>query len=367
VRILQLKTSAARGGAESLLLDLTAGLVERGHVVETVLGEQGWLQDRMQSKGLSVSVIPLVSVLGLFRIPQLAGLIKSTCADIVLAHGARVNLFGVLASVTLGVPVVSVEHSMDDWRTNSRFLSLVDRIVARRNIGRIAVSRAVGGMLNELDIISGDKVVVIPNGVRFPSRSRVVNRRAIRSRFGIDDGAFVVVTAARLTKPKGHKFLLEALPELIKRIPRFHCLLLGDGNMRAELEGRCNALELEDKVTFAGAVDDVLDILPACDLFALPSLWEGLPVALIEAMGMGLPVVATAVAGTPEVVVSGESGVLVAPGDTEALAEAITTLYENENIRRRVADVGRIRAREMFDMEFVVGRYESVLQSWLSS
>lgn len=367
MRILQLKTSAARGGAESLLLDLTAGLAARGHEIRTVLGEPGWLQEQLKSQGMQVSVIPLTSMLGVIQIPRLAAVIRDSRADLVLSHGARVNLFGSAAATIVGVPAVSVEHNLDDWRFNNPVFSVLDRLMARWNAGRIAVSRAVGDMLIEKGVISGEKIVVIPNGVCFPTDDHVKDRRAVRARFGLADNDFVVVTAARLTAQKGHEYLLEALPTLVERIPGLRCLWLGDGDLRAKLEHRRDYLGLGDIVHLAGAVDRVMHILPACDLFVLPSLWEGLPVAVIEAMGMGLPVVATKVAGTPEVVESGESGLLVPPGDAVALVEAITGLFEDESLRRRFATAGRARVRAMFDIEVVKDRYEEALRGWVKT
>jgi len=367
MRILQLKTSAARGGAESILLDITSGLVARGHEIETVLGEPGWLQARLMSQGMPVSVIPLTSVLGVVWVPRLVAMIRDSGADLVLSHGARVNVFGSLAARIAGKPAASVEHNMDDWRFTKPAFSGLDRLVAKLNVGRIAVSRAVGDLLIEKKVLSEERVAVIPNGVRFPADHHDYDRRAIRAEFGFEDDDFVVVTVARLTAQKGHEYLLEALPALVDRIPRLRCLWLGEGDLRAGLEDHRDRLGLGETVHFAGAMDQVMHILPACDLFVLPSLWEGLPVSVIEAMGMGLPVVATDVAGTPEVVGSGETGLLVPPGDAAALVEAITALFEDGPRRQRLAVAGRARARELFDIEFVLGRYEEALRNWVKA
>jgi glycosyltransferase involved in cell wall biosynthesis len=364
MRILQLKTSAARGGAEALLLQLTAGLAARGHEVATVLGEPGWLRERLADRGLTASVVPLVSWAGLLRVPKLAGLIRSLQADVVLSHGARVNLFGTLAASLSGVPAVSVEHNMDSWRGGNPVFGALDRLVAAQNRGRIAVSRAVAGMLVERNVLPPDRIEVIPNGVSFPAGEPAVDRRAVRAGFGLADEDFVLVTVARLTAQKGHRHLLGALPALRERIPRLRCLCLGEGDLRPELEALCRRLGLDDAVVFAGAVDGVMGILPACDLFVLPSLWEGLPLAVVEAMGVGLPVIATDVAGTPEAVESGRTGLLVPPGDPGALADAVLALHDDEELRGRLAGEGRRRAREEFGIDAVVDRYEEALGRW---
>ena len=364
MRILQLKTSSGRGGAETMLLQLTRGLSARDHEVLTVLGEPGWLADRLVELGHAASTIALTGPSGFFRVPELTGLVRRFAPDVILSHGARVNLFGTIAGTLTRVPTVSVEHGMDDWRRSGNAFALVDRFVAGRNRGRIAVSQAVGDMLVEHNLMPADRVSVIQNGVSFPSERTSIERGAIRARFGFTPEHTVLVTVARLSRPKGHANLFSALARLRDGQPQLRCLLLGDGPLREELEVGARVLGIDDVVVFAGAVDDVFDILPACDLFVLPSLREGLPVAAIEAMGMNLPVVATRVAGTGELVVDGETGLLVPPDDTDALVTAIASLADDEHLRTRLAAAGRTFARTSFTFEAALDRYEEVLQRW---
>ena len=157
---------------------------------------------------------------------------------------------------------------------------------------------------------------------------------------------------------------MESLAMLTSRHPTLRCLFVGDGELKSQLDVTAHDLGIEKSVVFAGAVDGVMAMLPACDLFVLPSLWEGLPVALIEAMGMGLPVVATEVTGTPEVVNSGTTGLLVRPGDAAMLAAAIDRLIIDEPLRRSLADAGRRHARNNFGMAKVLDGYESALDRW---
>ncbi|MDO9694265.1 MAG: glycosyltransferase family 4 protein [Candidatus Latescibacteria bacterium] len=364
LRILQFKTSASRGGAETMLLGLTSGLVDRGHEVMTVLGEKGWLEGQLAARGLPYSQLPLATWRGLVALPRMIGLIRTWRPDVVLSHGARVNAFATIAAGIAGVPSAGVEHSIDAWRTTSSFYNLIDKAVARRNAGRIAVSVAVRSMLIEKGILDGERVIVVHNGVEFPDGATALSRSDLRKQFSFPEDSLVVVTAARLAPPKGLSVLLESLATLSCRHPALRCLILGDGELRSQLEATAHDLGIEKTIVFAGAVDDVMAMLPACDLFVLPSLWEGLPVALVEAMGMGLPVVATEVGGTPELVNDGTTGLLVRPGDTAMLAAAIDRLIIDEPLRRSLAKAGRRHVRNNFGMAQVLDGYESALDRW---
>lgn len=367
MRILQLKTSAGRGGAETLLLQTTRELVSRGHSIRTLVGEPGWLVDRLLESDLDAATLPLVSASGLLRVPRLVHEIKSWGADLVLSHGARVNVFGTMAARLSGRPSVSIEHSIDDWRTSGSVMDRIDRWVARGNRGRIAVSEAVGRLLIDRGILPPAKVDIIPNGVRFPDSVAALGRTSILNSMGINAEATVLVTVARFSNSKGHIHLIEALPQLVCSYPGLRCLLLGDGPLRADIEDRVQVLGLDETVVFAGAVDNVMELLPACDAFVLPSLWEGLPISVLEAMGLGVPVVASAVGGTPEVVHDGQTGLLVPPADPDALAAAIGRLLEDDALRNRISVLGRRYVRKHYNLDRVLDRYEEVLGRWLTT
>ena len=364
MRILQLKTSATRGGAETMLLQLTRGLVRRDYEIMTILGEEGWLFDRMNEEGLSCRVMPLTSQMGLISVRGLSHIIREYRPDVILSHGSRVNFFGALAALGSGVPTISVEHNMDSWRKSSRIFRAIDRWTARRNVGRIAVSKAVGSMLVEMGLFDGDEIEVIPNGVEFPMMSTCIDESYIRRQHGVDVDDIVIVTVARLTQQKGHRYLIESLPEITQAFPRVKCLFLGDGDMAAELKAQVDNMGLGRFVVFAGSVDGVWVILQACDLFVLPSLWEGLPVSVIEAMGVGVPVIATDVAGTPEVVHHEKTGMLVPPQDSSALAMTVIDLLGDEDKCSKLAGAGIEFARESFSLDAVLDRYEVALNRW---
>ena len=181
----------------------------------------------------------------------------------------------------------------------------------------------------------------VPNGIA--PRSRQIGRAAARRALGLHDDRPVVLTIGRLTRMKGQWHLIDAVPELVARFPEVRVVLLGDGPMREDLVRRAAGLGISSSVCFAGHRADARELLDAADVFVLPSLHEGMPLAVLEAMEAALPVVATRVIGSEEVVVDGETGALVRPADPAALAGAITALLADPALRRSQGMAGRRR------------------------
>ena len=170
----------------------------------------------------------------------------------------------------------------------------------------------------------------IYNGVDVESlRKRKVDRIQKRQEIGVEDDCFLIVTAGRLVPVKGYTYLVAALAQVITEIPNIRLVFLGDGELRGELSGQVKTLGLEKQVLFLGMRNDVPEIISCSDLFVLPSINEGFGVVLLEAMAMKCPIVATNVGGVPEVVLDGETGILVPPGDPVQLARGIIRLLKD--------------------------------------
>jgi glycosyltransferase involved in cell wall biosynthesis len=191
-------------------------------------------------------------------------------------------------------------------------------------------------------------------------------RRAARAALGIDADAPVVGTVGNFTVKKDQARLLDAAARLVDEHPGLRVVLVGDGPLEHELRAHAERLGLADATVFTGSRDDVYALLPAFDLFALSSRFEGLPIALLEAMACGVPPVVTRVGGIPEVVTDGRDGVLVDPGDTEGLATALGKLLADPTRRHELATNAAERARA-FDLAHAVRRIEAVYDRALST
>jgi glycosyltransferase involved in cell wall biosynthesis len=287
---------------------------------------------------------------------------------VILSHGARANLFGCALSLLTGVPLVTVEHNVDSWRETSAVRNCLDRIIGLVSRQRIAVSQAVETMLVARSILPHCKIVKVLNGFKMrPPAAKSGVRESIRQRFGMPEDALVIVTVARFVEQKGHRFLVEAIPSIVNSFPDVRFLFLGDGRLFEAIRQQVQAAGVGQHVLMPGAIDDVAEVLAGCDLFVLPSLWEGLPVALLEAMGARLPVIATAVAGVPEVIQNGKTGVLIEAGDSKALEKAIVALLGNKSMRLALAHAGQEYVNQNHRIEGMTDHYVDVLQAATNS
>ena len=223
-----------------------------------------------------------------------------------------------------------------------------------------AVSQAVASWLDEEGL--GGRVTVVHNGVETEgsSQDRAVSRRAL----GLGEGSLLVVYLGQLVPHKGVDVLLRAVAAALPRHPALHLALAGSGSTRAagEIMRRATDLGCEGHVTQLPPQPEPWPLLAAADVVAVPSLSpDPLPRAVLEAMAAGRPVVASATGGIAEMVVDGTTGILVPPGDTLALARALTTLADDGELRVRLGEAARLRARERFSMKAHLDRMEALL------
>lgn len=215
------------------------------------------------------------------------------------------------------------------------------RLAARRGARFVAVSEDVGRAIRKGIRPLTSRVHVISNGVDIARYGVSAQRATIRDRLGIASDAPIVICVAKLYAQKGHADLLAAMPTLLRWHPDAVLLLAGEGPLRAKLAATAEQLGIDAQVRLLGPRDDVPDLLSAANLFVLPSLWEGLPMALLEAMASGLPVVATEVSGSRQVVAPGETGIIVPIRDPVALATAMHQVLADPARARQMGQAGR--------------------------
>jgi len=241
------------------------------------------------------------------------------------------------------------QHWLDKPRRIAR--RLLYRLTTRKVSGFIAVSEEVRlSILNQLGAIDA-KVFTISNGVDVTRFEQAGNKQALCQELGLEQGAHLAIVVGRLHEQKGHRHLIEAVPTIIDRFPQTRFLFIGEGELKASLEEQVKKLGLEQQIIFAGIRQDVPEVLAAVDLFVLPSLWEGLSIALLEAMAAAKPIVATAVSGTNQVMISEKTGLLVPPNSSQALAEAILRILANPAQAQRMGRAARRHVIENFSAQ----------------
>lgn len=351
-KVLQVVWSLEVGGMERVVLHLLKGLPAQGFGAEVVtLGGAGGLAEDLGPgvRHWELSKAPGLD-LGLAR--KLARLVRATGAGILHAHNTVSQLYSVMASLITRCPVVTTLHGAN-YGGSARHRRL-RRVLASRCAATACVSRDALAAARDLDRIPAARLHLVYNGIGVDEMIQARQQRlAAREELGLGPRDRAVISVGRLSQEKDYATLLRALAAL--EGPRL--FLVGHGPARRELEGLAGELGLGRRVVFLGERSDVPRLLAACDLFALSSLTEGISMALLEAMAVGLPVAATAVGGTPELVIPDETGLLVPSSNPAALARAMGALLNDPQRAKDLGEAGARRVAQRFSLEAMAGAY----------
>lgn len=280
-------------------------------------------------------------------------------ARILHVHGYAAADFGRLAARLVGARLILHEHFADPRMP--AYQALADRLLSSLTDRAIAVSGSTRDFLVRERFVPKDRVRLIWNGAPLDEFAPVGRERALRVRreLQIPDDAPVVGAIGRLNTQKGHAYLLEAAPAILRAEPRAFLLVVGDGDLMEPLRQQARALGIAERVRFAGHRTDVPDLLGAIDVLAIPSLYEGTPLALFEAMAAGKAIVSSAVDGCAEVLEEGRTALLVPPRDAPALAAAIGSLLADSEGRGALSEAARAASRS-YDIATCVARMQDL-------
>ena len=290
--------------------------------------------------------------------------------DVVHSHGYFADIITVLACKLLRIPHISTCHGFIANDKNLIIYNILDKLMLRYCDKIIAVS---SGIMNELvkNGINASRISVIKNAVQCTHGEKQIedHRTEKRSFLSIDKNMFLIGFVGRLSEEKGVNYLIEAGSVLKQSAETFKIVILGDGPKKTELNYLTKSKGLDNEINFTGFQEDIEKWLPAFDVFVLPSLTEGTPMALLEAMSMGIPVIASAVGGVPGIVKNGVNGFLVEPGDYSGLCEKITLLKNDPALREKMASEAVKTIKEGFDVNAwcrkIECEYDSLLQKEL--
>ena len=344
------------GGAERALVALATGLDRRRWLPSVVaLGGEGALAGPLRVAGIGVECLGVNRRRPVRAVRALAGALRRSKARLVQSFLFHANVAAKLASPWAGAPwVVGGLRVAERQR---RWHLALDRATSGLSTGSACVSEGVLRFSRDVGRLDPDRLVIIPNGVDPAPFDNA--RAADRAAFGVPPDAFLTLYVGRLDPQKGLGFLLDAAAKVAETLPRWHLALVGDGPERGPWESRSEANPVLKKRThWLGRRDDVPGLLKAADLLVLPSLWEGMPNVVLEAMAARLAVVGTAVEGTEDLILPGRTGWLVPPGDAEALAGALLEAAADPARLRRYGQAARDRVEAGFTPGRVVEAYE---------
>jgi glycosyltransferase involved in cell wall biosynthesis len=297
---------------------------------------------------------------------KLTRLLKNEGPDIVHTHGYFASVIGRLAARKARIPRIVAHVHSTYWDYKKRHLR-IERKLSRFTHKIICCSKAVENFVKDFEKIKGDKTTVIYNGVDEDKFFLHKDSRSIQAELGIDARSPVVGTVSALTPHKGHEHLIQAASRVLDTFPSTRFLIVGDGLLRTGLEAQAKSLNIHSSVIFTGERKDIPEILSLMDVFVLPSFSrEGLGLAIIEAMAVERPVVATEIGGIPEAVIKGKTGLLVPPGDSEAMAKAIIQLLQDPEKAKSMGEKGRARVMKRFTKTKMLSEIQNVYQSLIT-
>jgi glycosyltransferase involved in cell wall biosynthesis len=353
IKIAYILTPVEFGGSEKVNLTFLKNVDRERFDVHPVLLVRPWEKDNLfvnqiEEAEYSVCRIPVAlkprsegrdyfrvarCILHLYRI------LSGKSFDLVHTHGYFADIIGTPACRLLRIPHVSTCHGFISNDRNLRIYNRLDRFSLRFSERIITVSAEIKNDLVRNGIEEA-RVVVIRNAVQnsYGEKEITDHRTEKRQLLSIGPDDFVIGYVGRLSEEKGVHDLVEAASILKEKFEAFKMIIIGDGQKREELEGLSRRKGLEKEIIFTGFQSDVEKWLPALDVFVLPSLTEGTPMALLEAMAVGVPAIATSVGGVPKVIEDGVNGFLINPADSEALADKIMTLIHNSSLSKKIVE-----------------------------
>ena len=365
-RVLHIIDSLHLGGAQEVVLNLaTCGSARFRHEVATMHG-RGIYWDRLRQAGVKVHSLSPHKLLPLY-LASIPWRLLADRPDILHCHLIPSNIIAKPLGALLGVPVViNHDHTNDTRRADSRLLLALDRFSNRFASHIVAVSASCRDFLITRESIPANDVTLVPNAIDLRRFSPAAPRRdQARVELGLPASARVVAGVGRLNPQKNFSLFLDIAAQLAPRFPDLHFLLAGDGPEEKMLRENAAALGISDRVTFSGYVADTRLVYLAADVLLMPSRYEGLPMTLLEAMAMGLPVVASQLDGIAEVIGDGREGFLVPSDDASLFVERTAALLQDAELSSRIAQNARAKIEASFSVERMTSAVEEIYDRFL--
>lgn len=373
-KILFLGSQMETGGAQKILLDQANWFHNKGYQVEAVFFyDKEDLHATWKSNPFPVHNLrawkykanPISTLLRLIpRIVRLFWLLRRGKFDVVETFTIDSNIIGIPLTWLARTPVRLATHHGDIHGNSTLKKKIHGAIINSKMTTRlVAVSQQIHQLVQTEEGILPDKIQVILNGIPPIPDIPQGEKEKLRNQLSIKEGQLMVLSVGRLALPKGHAVLLEAiaiLPQLQKENLQF--FIAGDGSLRKELENQASRLDIQGQVTFLGIRQDVPKLLRAADIFVLPSLWEGLPLVILEAMSAGLPILASDVEGITDAIQDGESGIVIPIKDPGAMKDKLILLANQPELRETLGKNGKINFKDKFDIDTMCHQYEELFQ-----
>ncbi|MFL5742814.1 MAG: glycosyltransferase family 4 protein [Flavisolibacter sp.] len=363
IKVLECIRQGQIGGGESHLLSLVENL-DKSQFEPVVLSfTDGPMVDRLKKMQVPTFIIPTTLPFDVRKWRKVKQFIKEQKVQLVHAHGTRANSNVLWASRSLNIPVVYTVHGWSFHPDQNPLVKKI-RILGERYLtshSNLNISVSASNQQTGKDVISSFQSVVVNNGIDLKKFNPDISHRDIRTELGIARDVLLVVFVARFTTHKQPLSLIRAFAQALPQLADMHLLMVGDGDQKEDAVKLIETLGIKEKITLEKFRQDVPDVLSAADIFVLPSLWEGLPIGLLEAMAMGKAIIASKVDGTSEIIRHDENGWLVETDDLVSnLAKALVSLSRDEEKRKQFQQQARATVSQKFNAEKMTREIEKI-------
>ncbi|MEW5744181.1 MAG: glycosyltransferase family 4 protein [Nitrospirota bacterium] len=365
IKVMQVTHDLAIGGLQRVIVNICKGINRDIFDVSVLcLRRYGEFQPELEEMGVKTFLLPDAKESGLdyLSVWKIKRILKEQQTDVVHTHNTQPFVQGGVAAFIAGVKtVVHTDHARsypDKWR-----YMFAERVVSHLVRNVVAVSDSTAQDLIQRVKIPARKVITVPNGIDGNPFCITVDKDEKKKELGFGGRGPVIGFASRVARQKGLTYLLKAMPEIIQVFPECVLVIAGEGPEESPLQQEAANLNIKDHVVFLGPRLDIPELLKLFDILVLPSVWEGLPMILLEAMAAGCPTVATDVGGVSTAIKNGESGVLVEAENPAALSREIVSLLSDEDKRKVLSEKGRRRFLDMFSAEVMTRKYEELYLS----
>ncbi len=362
IRVMQITHDLAIGGLQRVVVSICRNIDrERFSVSVLCLRAKGELAHELETMGVPVFLLPQKPYgTDYFSFLKVASILRREGTEVIHSHNKQPFLDGTMGSLFAGsrFRIVNTEHGRT-YPDKRRYL-LAERVASHFVYRIAAVSDKTRQDLMTYQKISSKKIITVTNGIDGELFDKKIDREVKKKDLGISGRYPILGIGARLVREKGIEYLLEAIPELRKQYPRILLLIAGTGPCEDKLKRMTITLGITDQVSLIGARMDMPELLKVFDLYVLPSLSEGMPLSLLEAMAARCPIVATNVGGVPDIITNGYNGMLVDPCDIKALAKAILDIMGDDEKRKHFCERGRLLYEQKYSAAAMTRSYEKL-------
>jgi len=360
IKVMQITHDLAIGGLQQVVVNICRAMDKDLFDVSVLcLRHLGSFVPEVEALGIKVILIPQKETTDYLSFLQVASILREEKTEVIHTHNTQPFVDGTLGALLSGVKtIVHTDHARN-FPDKKRYM-FAEWLMSKFAYKVIGVSDHTSKNLMHYEKISPGKIMTIPNGIDGSRFSITLDKQKKRKELGIMADGPVLGLGVRLTEQKGITHLLDAMKMVVSHYPDTTLVIAGDGPLEEELKQKAGRLGIDKNVRFIGPRLDIPELLNLFDLYVLPSLWEGLPMVLLEAMAAGCPIVCTDVGGASTAVTHEVNGLLVKPADPDALSSAILSLLSDEEKRKRFAQNGIKRFQGSFSADIMTRKYEQI-------